>query len=100
MAFAIVGDGWPCTAWAQVDIFMRDTLIAKASTDANGDFEISIEVILDVSSAQIPVLDPPDNYLVLYRDQLETVRAVLTSHPQCSSTQVRTTTVTFISPEL
>jgi hypothetical protein len=99
LAFSIVGGSWPCTASAQIDIYMANMLIAKASTDANGRFEVWPEVITEPTHAKIPVLGPSGDYLVLQRDKPETVRAVLTSQPQCSATAVRTTTVTFVSPE-
>jgi hypothetical protein len=96
-AFSVVGNNWPCSAPAKVEVYLDDALIAMPATNSMGQFSISIEVIWDIPNAMVHVVDPerPDDYVILSRGTPMPLKAVLRSHPQCTSTAVQHGSVTF-----
>ncbi|GIH11403.1 hypothetical protein Rhe02_94700 [Rhizocola hellebori] len=97
LGFSVVGENWPCTAPAQVEVYLDGAWIAVVNTDTKGHFEAQIDVIDDLPNSKVAIVDPqrPGEYLILKPNMPTPLKAILRSHSQCSSTAVATGSVTF-----
>ncbi|HCT80261.1 MAG TPA: hypothetical protein DGG94_11140 [Micromonosporaceae bacterium] len=91
--FTVGGAGWPCTSPAKVEIYLDGSLVARPATVDGGDFSAPMEVVVDVSSARVPIVDTSD--YVLLKHGTMTINVVLPDQAQCTPMDPQTVSVTF-----
>lgn len=91
--FTVSGAGWSCSSPARVEIYLDGSLVARPTTDGGGSFSASMEVVMDLPSAKVPILDTSD-YVTLKHGQM-TIKVIQPDQPQCTPMDPQHVSVTF-----